>query len=86
MEVTKYEANLIAKLLEDRAAECNRNALIVPEPPQSIEVNGVKLMLTAQIHDDYFYANYAPSFEHYWNDQKDIASNLAIKYREEGKA
>ena len=55
MEVTKYEANLIAKLLEDRAAECNRNALIVPEPPQSIEVNGVKLMLTAQIHDDYFY-------------------------------
>ena len=61
MELTKYETNLIAKLLEDRVAECNRNAL------DCTETN-------------------APAVAYYLNEQKAIASNLAVKYREEGKA
>ena len=57
--MTPYEANLIAKLLEDRATECNRYALDCVD---------------------------APLVQHYWSNQKDIASDLAIKYREVGKA
>ena len=62
MNLTKYEANLIAQLLEDRAAQCNRNVMAYNEIASAALV------------------------AHYWNEQKDIASDLAIKYREVGKA
>ena len=59
--LTKFEYNLIALLLDDRATLCVRNASVCNEFP-----------VLADVTD-------------YWNQQKDIAYTLAIKFRKAGK-
>jgi hypothetical protein len=61
-ELTKYEANLVAKLLEDRAAQC--------------------------LHHDIEYKKLASGFANpstYWDEQRRIAADLAVAYRQAGK-
>jgi hypothetical protein len=59
--LTKYEYNLIAELLEERARFCWSNEY--------------------QCREEL----YAPAVESHWREQYVIASDLAIKFREEGK-